>query len=161
MTLTHIHRVWRRVALTLLLPTLLLCCLAACGDSKPHKKSAKRAALVAKIDSINAILPQPLNNEITWIKATILHNQVRYIYHVSTDYMNQIDNAATRELHRNSLLPEGKSYLLGHKLAKEGLGIAFIYTDTLNANSKLTIEFTPEELRDLYADEEAGNAPAK
>lgn len=136
----------------ILLSVILMGAFVSC-DKKKHKNTVRKGdTLETKIDSINKVLPKALNNEITWTEATLLHDQVRYTYNVSSAYLSKIDNVSTRESHKKSLLEGGSSYKLGKKLAKEGYGIAFIYKDAANAENRMTIEFTPEEVKALYSD---------
>lgn len=136
----------------IILSAILMGAFTSCNEKKSRKSRKKVDTLESKIDSINKQLPLELNNEITWVEATLKHDQVRYIYNVSSAYLSKIDNASTRASHKSSLLEGGGSYKLGQKLADEGYGIAFIYKDAANSENRMTIEFTPEEVKALYSD---------
>lgn len=146
-------RILRTIFCTLLPAALMVFTLSACKDKK-DKKVVKKNGLETIIADVNEKLPQALNDEITWTKASIEYSQVRYTYEVSADYYSKLNYNTTRELNKTSMQKDGDPLnKLGKKAAKEGYGIAYIYQDKENENNRITIEFTPEEVKQICGTE--------
>ena len=146
-------RILRTIFCTLLPAALMVFSLSSCKEKK-SKVIEKKKGIETVIDEVNEKLPQALNDEITWTKASIEYSQLRFTYEVSTDYYSKLNYNTSRELNKAAMQKEGDSLnKLGKKAAKEGYGIAFIYQDKDKKENRMTIEYTPEEVKEICGTE--------
>lgn len=141
-SLRHTLRCLAAVAATI---AFTACCIS-CEKKKPAKVVNNVAAMAKQL---NDSTPQKINDDITLTECTARNGKLVYTYCVNKDYLEKIDINTTRSKHAESLT-KGKSMNLAKKLTKENFGIAYIYTDTVTANS-IAISFTAEELKQLCA----------